>query len=332
MKAAPFLFAVVSLFALQGSVEGRGAGVQSYLVSKDGKTVTSLGDTSNDLFDPSANVMYRYRAGKITAAAVDRPDKPLWTADAKPRMQGRSLLWRLLPDTVVVVGDEDITAFDRKGGSGKALYTTKVSKFVRNADLIRFEIQDDPKSTPALYLVDDRADVEGSTLAKFDLAAGKFVWQLAVETRDNVWFPPSTHSPLGTIQGDNASQKFYFDPATGKALREPLLPPRPSDPMPAKRSVNASHDSIALREEGGQELWTRTETGKKGTALVTEESVLIPLVSRRSKTQLLALKAKDGAELWRTPIPFTQFADQVQVRVEATKNGYLVHVNWLVLD
>jgi|GEM_PF-5999610 len=112
---------------LQGSVEGRGRAAQSYLVSKDGKTVTSLADTSNDLFDPSANVMYRYRDGKITAAAIDRPDKPLWIVDAKPQMQGRSLLWRLLPDTVVVVGDEEITAFDRKDGNGKAFYITKVS-------------------------------------------------------------------------------------------------------------------------------------------------------------------------------------------------------------
>jgi len=104
------------------------------------------------------------------------------------------------------------------------------------------------------------------------------------------------------------------------------------DPIPAKMSVHASNDSIALRNEEGKVLWTKTEKGKKGMAIVTEENVLIPLVSGRSETKLLALKPKDGAELWRTPIPFEQFADQVQVRVEATKNGHLVHVDWLVLD
>jgi hypothetical protein len=72
--------------------------------------------------------------------------------------------------------------------------------------------------------------------------------------------------------------------------------------------------------------------GRHRSALLAGDAVVVPVIRGRSKAALLALRVNDGSELWRTTIPFEKFADSIEVRVEPAKNGYLVHIDWLVLD
>lgn len=353
-----FALMLLTLCVCQLSVQARGRGVKSYLVTSEGTLAVTLGETSGDLLDPAGFVRYRYHEGHVMAVPLyqpsntdqpnnpDQPDKVLWTANVKAVMQGRGPAWRLLPTLIVILGEDTITALDRT--TGKILYATPSDHFTDSPTLARYSLADQP---PSLYLIDDRALREPlrrdqpnghppATLARFDLASGKFLWKTAIITPAGLKLWPTRIDPRGAIRGEVEDEEFYFDPATGKAAAEASFddnPPRePASSAPQPR-VQQTDDKIEYLDAAGKVVWSRAEPGVKGDALLSGDSVIIPSVTERSTTQVLSYNIKDGTERWRCKLPGGFFADSVTVKIEPVKfepakTGYLVQLEWLVLD
>lgn len=335
-KLAPLALGLVALLVCQPPALARGRGVQSYLVTSDGKLAAALGETRSELLDPAAFVRYRYHEGRITATPLDKPSEVLWSAPAKPQMQGRAPLWRLLPDVLVVIGEDSLTGIDR--ASGKALYTTAAEGFTRNPYFLKYAGETDTPPVPTLYLIDDSAPqaqekpAAPGRLAKFDLTKGRFLWKSDIVTAAGKKFRPCELDARGIVRGPDEGEDYFFDPATGKALDKAPFTDKPPELDPPQPEIVATCNKIECRNTAGKTLWSREQLGSKGTALLTADLAVLPLVTERSQTQLLALERKDGAERWRCDLPLGFFVDQVTVEIHAAKSGYLVQVEWLVLD
>ncbi len=357
-KLLPLALALLTFLAAQSSALARGRGVRSFLLTNDGQLAATLGETSGDLLDPAGFSIYRYREGRITAAPLDKPDKVLWSAAAKPvLLYDRDPLWHLVPDVLVIFGEETITGIDR--ANGKVLYETGSESFTRNSSYFKYFGQYDTPPVPTLYLIDAAAQAEDqlpneqkptdvARLARFDLRRGKFLWKADIVTAAGMKIRPSNFDLRGAVHGQAGDDSFYFDPATGKALDKlldsnglsefdpfsgiaifkPGVVPKPGELY----LVNTSADKIVAEDFMGKKLWGREEPGVKGRDRWTSDSILIPIVTDRTKVHVLALNKKDGSERWRCTLPLGHFADQVTVSVDKAKTGYLVHVEWTVLD
>lgn len=354
----PLALALLTLLAAPSSALARGRGVQSYLLSADGKVAAELGETRSDMLDPVGFVIYRYREGHITAAPLDKPDMVLWTAAAKPvLLNGRNPLWKLLPDVLVIFGEETITGIDRT--NGKVRYATRSEQFTRDSSFFKYLGEYNTPPAPSMYLIDDAAQTEDqqpaekkrtavARLARFDLQRGVFLWKADIVTAKGVKLRPSDIDLRGAVHGQAGDDSFYFNPATGKALDKyldanttpdfdpfygALAAPAGEQPKPGEFfTVNTSADKIVAADFQGKQLWGREEPGVKARELRTSDSLIIPITTDRTKVQVLALNTKDGEQRWRTPVPLGIFADQVKVSVDKAKTGYLVHVEWTVLD
>jgi hypothetical protein len=339
---------LLAFFLGQSDSQARGIGVRSYLLDAQGQLTAELGETSGDLLDPVAFVRYRYHNGRVSATPLDQPDKELWSASVKAVMKGRGPAWQLLPKLIAILGEDTITGVDR--ATGKVLYTTPSEHFTDSPASVRYMLEEQP---PSLYMIDDRALREQlrrdrpnshppATLARFDLLTGKFLWKTSIITPTGLKLRPLGLDPCGMIQGENDNEEFYFDPATGKALDKspppnglPRIDPFANTPQPKPGELNYLNNTaekIIAFDVTHQKLWEHAESGEKGAALLTADSVIIPCVTGRSDTEVLALNIKDGAERWRCKLPGGFFADSVTVQVRAAKTGYLVQVDWIVLD
>ncbi len=105
------------------------------------------------------------------------------------------------------------------------------------------------------------------------------------------------------------------------------MPPKVTEPRLA-----TTPEKIEFLDAAGKTLWSRDEPGVKGAALITADTVVVPCVTERATTQVIAYDRKDGRERWRTTVPLGHFADSIEVRVEPAKQGYLVQLEWIVLD
>ncbi len=133
----------------------------------------------------------------------DQPDKVLWAANIKAKLQGRGPAWQLLPTVIVVLGEDSFTGFDR--ATGKTLYTTPSGNFTDSPASARYQLNENP---PSLYLIDDRALREQlrrdrpnshppATLARFDLLSGKFLWKTTIITPAGLKLRPMGLDPRG---------------------------------------------------------------------------------------------------------------------------------------
>ena len=350
LKIFSLAFTFLALLMLQSASLARGRGTQSYLVDANGQVTAALGETGSDLLDPAAFVRYRYDNGRVTAVPLDKPTEVLWSAAAKPQLSGRAPVWYLLPGVLVVIGEDTITGIDR--ATGKVLYDTRAEGFTRDLSLLKLHGENDTPPEPALYLIDTTPqDVEptprhttsafAARLARFDPQTGKFLWKNDMVTAAGVKIRPRTLQPNGTVEGQNMDEVCYFDPTTGKALDKPYVPkPSGVDPFanhvwPKEGEFSLFHhspDKIIAEDPTGKRLWVHMEPGQKGFACTTADSLIIPIITDRIKIELLALQKKDGTPRWRTPLPLGRFADQVTVQVHQAKSGYLVNVEWIVLD
>jgi len=335
---------LLALFLGAMDALARGIGVKSFLLDAQGKLTTELGETRGELLDPAAFVRYRYHEGRVTAVPLDQPnnpDKVLWSANVKAIQQGRGPAWQLLPTLIVVLGEDTITGLDRT--TGKTLYTTPSGNFTDSPASVRYQLEDNP---PSLYMIDDRALREQlrrdrpnshppATLARFDLLTGKFLWKTSIITPAGLKLRPMGLDARGLIEGENDDEVFYFDPATGKATDQAALEKATTLPLPPKVTeprLATTPEKIELLDAAGKTLWSRAEPGVKDAALITADTVIVPCVTERATTQVIAYDRKDGRERWRTTVPLGQFADTIQVRLAPAKQGYLVQLEWLVLD
>jgi hypothetical protein len=339
---------LLTLSLCQTESQARGRGVRSFLLDAKGQLTAEIGETSGDLIDPAAFVRYRYHDGRVIAAPLDKPDMVLWSANVNALMKGRGPAWQLLPTLIVILGENTITGVDR--ATGKVFYTTPSEHFTDSPASVRYTLEENP---PSLYMIDDRAlreqlrrDLPNShppaTLARFDLSSGKFLWKTSIITPAGLKLRPMGLDPRGLIRGENDDEEFYFDPATGKALDKlpppdgsPLVDPFANTPQPKPGELsylNNTAEKIIAFDVTHQKLWERAEPGEKAIPCLTADSLLIPIVTERATVQLLALNKKDGSERWRTPLPLGKFADQVTVEIKPAKTGYLVNVEWTVLD
>jgi hypothetical protein len=353
LKRFSLTLTLFTLLLHQTATHARGRGVYSYLLTADGKLAAELGETRSDLLDPAAFVIFRYREGRVTAAPLDQPDAVLWTAKAQPQMPGLEPYWRLLPELLVIVGEDSFTGLDRV--SGKAVYVANADHFARNLYFLTFAGESDTPPAPTLFLIDDSQQEEfqlnrknkpptvAARLARFDLRTGKFLWKASIVTPAGEKLRPLDLDPRGLVRGEcgNDFVEFGFDPATGLAKvvdRKKLeaLEAQPAgahDPAAAPRPrVHIHGDKIEYRDAAGKTLWSRVEPGVKGDPLPTADTLVIPVVTERSTTQVITYDTKDGSERWRCKLPAGFFADSVTVEVSTVKTGYLVQVHWIVLD
>jgi hypothetical protein len=164
---------------------------------------------------------------------------------------------------------------------------------------------------------------------------GKFLWKTSIITPAGLKLRPMGLDPRGVVEGENDDEAFYFDPATGKATDQAawekttslLLPPKVTEPRLA-----TTPEKIELLDAAGKTLWSRAEAGVKGAALITTDTVVVPCVTVRATTHVIAYDRQDGRERWRTAVPLGTFADSVKATVQPAKTGYLVQLEWIVLD
>ncbi len=347
--------AFAGLVAVAVPIYARGVGEETYLISSEVELISKLGETRGTLIDAQANVMFRYNDGAIVAAALDKPDIVLWTAACKPIVRYQSPTWELLPKLLVVICEDRIEGFDR--ATGKLVYTADAVHFTHNPPFLE-TVGADQLPTGIAYLIDDLAqhkrsanDVRDSdadlpdrepryaaTLAKFDLASGKLVWEAPIVTRTGAKLLSPGFTAEGGLRGRRPDDVFIFDPASGKSLeKEPTTVADPVTVKPASK-IETLKDGIAYVDQDGKRIWEFKQAAEhRYPPLLGGDVVVVPQASTNKLdssliAQVIALRTKDGAVLWRYTLPHVGFADQYDLQVTVAKKGYLIRYHWMILD
>lgn len=342
-----FVIALNCFVAFASPALARGSGTWSYFVTSEGQLAASLGETSNDLLDPMAGVQFRYHDGRVTAATFAKPDRVLWSVGAGQQLHAHKPNFRLLPEILVVIGDNTITGIDR--ASGKVLYTTDADSFTRETgDLFLLRaLEDAPPMAKTLLLIDNTAQEKQhhrgmkfpnvpARLARFDLLTGKFEWKTNIVTAAGENIVPVDIDPRGIVGGITpyGNADFVFDPTTGRALAklpEQALPPK-VDAHPRPRRLQFYDSNIEYLDDAGKVVWSRKEPGLKGDPILSKERIVLPIAVDQRTAVLVELDCQDGSQRWRLELPKGDLADRITVQIQPAKGGYIVQVHWIVLD
>jgi len=325
MPRLPILLALLAApLCLPAPAHARDIGRHTFFISEDSATRRDLGDTYRDRLDPNPDLRFQFTqrpdgASTVTALQLSDPEETVWSTSASFQAYYRIASCFDLPDRLVLLGDDVITALDKK--TGKELYRTpggNFLKFVNRGTLV----QNLPADT--VYFVDaleqaqsqdkrnrneierpDEIPAHACTLARFDLTTGQFVWKtpaIRPDGRKIVIYSIDGQGILNAARADS----LFFDPATGKVLAD-----KPHVPVATAYNPNTlSTGDIQFALASGHTVTaTNTATDKLlWTAEVPAASTFVRIISphhvlvQNSKT-LQALAPDTGALIYELPIP-----------------------------